>query len=248
VKTTIFGTTQYSLIESIKQGGEVGRRALGEWYETSRPLIRRYIIRCFPGLISRADELVDEFIHERVVDGPFFDRYERRPGKRFRSYLKASLKHHCIDALRSDNRHGGCAFSLEADLDAPDSLAPDDFEKLWARQVLAQAIWRVRKECIRSQAVTKKRAWAVLEARFLRPLRGKPEIPYSELVARYGFSSPKTAQNAAVDGKEMLEDAIRSVVSRYAGSDDTDSEIGDLRRILSDCNESYRANRHHIKR
>lgn len=232
MKTTIFGTTQYSLIELVKQGGEAGRWALGEWYKIYRSPMRQYIVRRFPGLSNQADELVDAFIHKRVLEGRFFDHYVPDPQKRFRSYLKTSLIHHCISVWRHEGRRGGPAFSLDEEFDAPDSTGPDNFDSFWARQVLAQAIRRVRSNCAHGKSVTKNRAWGVLEARFLRPLRGKPVMDYTELVHRYDVSSPKIAQKAATQGKRMLADAIRSIVSQYPGSHDTESEIRDLLRIL----------------
>jgi hypothetical protein len=131
-------------------------------------------------------------------------------------------------------------FELCEDFDEPDAPDPDGADVLWARQVLGRAIRRMRREC-RHGGKTKMRVWCVFEARFLRPFRGQPELSYPELVARYGYSAPKIAQNDAGDGKRMLAEALLSVVSEYAGGDDARSELNDLWQIVRQA--GLRANR-----
>lgn len=241
----MFPTTRQSIIERVQQGGDDGREALGAWFTAYRSAMCLFVVKCVPSLAHRAEEVVDGFITRKVLQGVLLTGYRERPGRHFRSRLKVALKNYCRDILRTEvratRRRGGSVFSIDEEFDKPEPGSPDGFDVLWIRQVLGRAIHRMKRECRRDGSDTAVRAWGVFEARFLRPFRGKPEIPYPELVTRYGLSSPGIAQKAATEGKKMLAQALESVVSEYAGVDDARAEINELRRIAGQIGSASRS-------
>lgn len=227
----MFPTTRVPIIERLQQGGEDGKMALGEWWLAYFPAMRGYVMARFRQLASDSEDIVSQFVTGRIVDGPLLKRYSPRPGKRFRGYLRTALFNYCISELRRRSRQPGNVVVNE-DVDAGPDPAPDVFDILWARQILGRALRRMRVKCASDGSGRLRAVWGIFEGRFLRPYRGKEETPYPALVERYGFSSPPVAQTAATDGKKMLVEALRSVVSEYSGTDDVESELEDLWRII----------------
>ena len=235
----MFPVTRSSILERVKQGGEAGRQALGDWFVAYRPAIHWFIRSRFRQLAPEADEVLAEFVKQKVLEGTLLKGYSPEPGRMFRSLLWVALNRFCIQVLRAkERRMTTCVF--DEDFDSPYAPESDGADVLWARQVLGRAIRRMKRDCEQASK-TKLRVWGVFKARFLGPLRGKPETPYPELVARYGYSAPKIAQNDAGDGKKMFAQALLAVVSEYTGSDDARSELNDLWRIAKDINRSRRS-------
>jgi hypothetical protein len=102
----------------------------------------------------------------------------------------------------------------------------------WAREVIAEALGRVKTECMASGSLA---CWNVFDCRVIAPiLDGVEPLPYEQLVRRFGFKSPTEASNALVTAKRMFVRALHAVVAEYAGDKGrTDEEIHELRAILS---------------
>jgi hypothetical protein len=115
---------------------------------------------------------------------------------------------------------------------APRRGAADAFDAEWARQIVTQAVSRMREECERRR---RDDLWALFELRIMRPaMEGTPAPPYAELAERFSFASPKQACNALRTVQRLFTRALYEVVGEYAGSVEmVDAELLDLRRILS---------------
>jgi DNA-directed RNA polymerase specialized sigma24 family protein len=229
----MFPTTQLSLFDRYQRGGDERHRAVSDWYLRYHAPMRRFVAHRFPSLARQADDVVEEFIIRKVLpeqqERSILAVYAPRPGKRFRAFLQAALRNYCLDTLKQRNRKGA-RFALEEEFDAPCLPDTDEFEVLWARQVVGRAIRRTRAACLADPKLWS--VWGILESRFLRPFRGRTAIDYPELVERFGFKSTGHAQKAATAGKTLLREALLSVVSEYAGNDDAEFELMDLWRLM----------------
>ncbi len=162
---------------------------------------------------------------------------DRSKGK-FRTFLLTSLEHYAIDQFRRVKRSplpGGIETGDEVQDDA--ASAQEAFEREWAKQTISQALESMSAEC---QAKKRSDVWEVFQTRIVEPiLNGQPEVPYEELVARFGLKSPVVAFNLLVTGKRMFERHLRSIIGAYAADESKiDEEMADLRRILSEAGAS----------
>jgi len=232
-----FPTTHWSLVDRAGRGeGEAKRAALADLLRAYAPAMRSYLVNRRRVPQDRADDLVQSFVADKVLGGDFVGRAERERG-RFRSFLVAALERHAINAARHAAAlrrapAGGAVALDERAMGAAAPPAAEPFEVAWARQVLGQAIDRMRAEC---EANGRADVWGVFEGRVLGPTLGQSDpVPYAELVARHGLASPTQASNVLVTGTRMFARSLRAVVARYEPDDArVDEEIADLRQILS---------------
>lgn len=230
-------TTHLSMFDRFRRGGEDRKKAIEQLYTSYSAPLRRYVISQFRYLADDVDDVLHEFIVRKAMMGALLEGYDPSPGQRFRYRLLTALRNYCLQILKT-RKGSGIVFSMNEDVDSPLEAEADDFDLLWARQVVGRGIRRMKRQC---ESQKRRRIWGILKGRFLRPFRHKPATLYPELVLRYGFKSPKEAQKAATAGKRRLAAAIRFVASEYVGSDDATSEINDLWRII---NRIRRTRRH----
>jgi hypothetical protein len=112
------------------------------------------------------------------------------------------------------------------------AVAAEVFDVEWARQVLAEAIRRMKAECDESNRAD---VWDVFEGRVLREtIHAGQAMGYDELVRRWQFKSPAQAANVLITGKRMFARVLRGVVGEYARDQvEVEQEINDLRQILA---------------
>jgi RNA polymerase sigma factor (sigma-70 family) len=157
---------------------------------------------------------------------------------RFRSFLLTALDHHVRNWLRdrrAKKRSPDAAVSAIDEVTPPaDREASPDraFELTWAREVVAQAVERMRAEC---EAAGQLVLWQLFSARVLSPaLNGAAGESYGDLVTRLGLATPAQAANVLVTAKRRFARTLKAVVSDYLSDPaDADAEIVDLRRILA---------------
>jgi RNA polymerase sigma-70 factor (ECF subfamily) len=233
-----FPTTQWSLVREASGGhGPANRAALARLLERYVPAMRVHLIRGRNLSPDDAEDLVQSFLADKVLGRDFIGLADESRGK-FRTWLTMTLNRYVISqfrAARAQKRTPGGHVDFDEDLFVVErSPTPDrSFDVAWARQVLAQAIEAMRREC---HAVGRLDVWGVFEARVLRPMLQQEEpVAYGELVARYGFTSPSQASNVLVTANRTFVRELRKVVGAYASSEqDIDEEIADLRRILAE--------------
>jgi hypothetical protein len=107
------------------------------------------------------------------------------------------------------------------------------FHVAWAQNVISQALQRMRQEC---EVSGRSDLWGVFESRIVGPLlhNDKP-ADYKQLVSRFGFRSPTQASNAVVTAKRMYARVLRAVIGEYADEKEIETEIDELKSILSRC-------------
>jgi RNA polymerase sigma-70 factor (ECF subfamily) len=184
-----------------------------------------------------ADDLLQGFLTDKVLEKRLLAAADRTKGK-FRTFLLTALEHYAIDQFRR-TKGSAASTGIEAGADVQDDAASaqEAFDREWARQTITQALESMSAEC---QAKKRLDVWEVFQTRIVKPiLDGQPEVPYQELVARFGLKSPTAAFNLLATGKRMFERHLRSIIGAYAADESRiDEEIADLRRILSDVGAS----------
>lgn len=184
----------------------------------------------------RAEDLLQGFIASKVLEQQLISRAERGRG-RFRTFILSALDRFVISEFRKE----------AAKKRAPDALVPledreygipakedvaREFDVAWAREVLKEALRRMRAECETSE---RPKLWELFDRRVLQPAFGDTRMPpYDELVTDLGITSPSEAYNLLVTAKRMYARYLEAVVGEYAASQGgIREEIGSLFAILS---------------
>jgi hypothetical protein len=236
-----FPLTQWSLVARAGLASEgVRREALGVLLRRYVPALRAHLVVQKRVPRDAAADLIQGFVCDKVVEQGLLAGADRCKGK-FRSFLLTALDRYVIDQGRHDAAKkrspgdGQAVVDVHQFQDAAPAPAPgpsEAFDIAWAREVLAEAVRRMRAECERSG---RDDVWGVFECRVLEPtLRGTPPASYSDLVARFNFRSPAHASNVLMTAKRTFERVLRSVVAEYAEDEgQVEQEIEDLHAILS---------------
>jgi DNA-directed RNA polymerase specialized sigma24 family protein len=232
----MFPSTRWSLVGEAAREDIAGcRPALGKLLAAYLPALRAHLVRrrgCRP---EQAEDLVQGFILSKVLEGPLLGSAQPSEGK-FRTLLLTALDRYLISQHRFESaakRSSGAAAEWDEALGEPSVEPPDAcvFDLEWARQVLAQALQRMRDEaCAGPQA----HLWGIFEARILRPaLDGVEPVPYEQLIDIYHLRSPSQATNTLATAKRAFQRHLRAVVREYAADEpEVEAEMIDLQRIL----------------
>jgi len=236
----VFPTTHWSLIG--RAGGEadaVQSAALNELLKKYWPALKAHLLAKRTIDPHEADDLVQGFIENKILEHNLLSVADARRGK-FRNLLARALDNYVVNqwersAAKKREVERAVSYDTEARAHwaAHDATPSQAFDVEWAREVLSQALRRMKVEC---GATGRDDLWVVFEGRVLAPIfHGTPALSYESIVSRFGYTSPSHASNALVTAKRMFARVLRAVVSEYAlDEDDIESELGDLHRILSD--------------
>ena len=212
--------------------------ALGAITLLYRPVLVRHLTCHLRVPPDRAEDLVQAFLCEKLLDQNVLRHASPEKG-RFRSFILKVFSNFARDRLRQQQalKRGPAspdAMRLDDLPDLPSGETPlaDSLDALWARQVLARTVERMRAECL---STDRQALFGVLDARILGPIFGdSAPMPYEELVARFGLRSPTEASNLLITAKRMFARTLREVVRETVVDDgDVANEIQELKRILS---------------
>ena len=245
----VFPATHWSLVARAVSAADVaaGREALEALLRQYLPALRARLVverRIHP---EKAEDLLQGFIADKVLEKELLARADRKLG-RFRSFILTSLDRYLVDQSRTAlaQRNNPCGGPMLALSEVADFARPpgrrrlqDGFDQAWGKQVIAEAINRMREECT---GLRRCDLWEVFQARVLGPaIDDTPPLPYDELVRQFGFSSPEQASNVLVTAKRMFARMLRAVVSEYAGEEaDVEEELAELRVALAGDGASER--------
>jgi RNA polymerase sigma-70 factor (ECF subfamily) len=232
-----FPGTHWSLVGRAGRSGGAARR------EALQSLLVRYQLPLVSHLRLRlgfdadtAADVFQGFVQSQVLEKELLANADRDKG-RFRTFLLTALDRYAFNWVRADAARAR-SIPTACGTDAPPVAAPDaegpdrQFTASWARQVVSEALARMRQEC---DAHGRPDVWAVFDARVSRPiLEDTAPVPYAELVDRHHFVSPAQASNVLITGKRMFVRILRRVVGEYEREDEVDSEIATLRTLLSE--------------
>ena len=216
---------------------QTGLESLDELLSRYRPALKAHLVLKKKIPPDVADDLIQGFISTKVLEGSLVSSADPARG-RFRTILLTALDHYVVSVFRRDAakkrspEQGFVSLDDSANQLAVVPPVPDPFDMAWAREVIAEALERVKTECMASGRLA---YWNVFDCRVVAPiLEGAEPLPYEQLVQRFGFKSPTEASNALVTAKRMFVRALHAVVAEYAGDKSrADEEIHELRAILS---------------
>jgi RNA polymerase sigma-70 factor (ECF subfamily) len=230
-----FPVTPWSLVMRAGEGGTIAvREALGTLLTRYLPALRAHLVlhrRIRPDV---ADDLLQNFVSRKVLEQKLIARSDRTRG-RFRSFLLKSLDYYVIDQLREQQVRGGTPAVL-SELEGFDPALEDqpsaEFDRVWAREVVAEGVRRMRWECEKSNRPD---LWGMFEHRVLAPsLDGAALSSYDKLVKDFDLRDPAQASNILMTAKRMFARILRGVLSESAEDDaEIEADLRDLKRVLA---------------
>lgn len=236
-----FRQTDWSLVGRAGQGATDGRReALEILLLRYLPAMRAHLVRRKGLTPDEADDLIQEFVTSKILEKDLIARASRDEGK-FRTFLLTALNRFMFNRIRDRQAkkrspEHGRVVSMGDYLEHPEfaEQAADEFHAVWAEEVIAQALLRMKTQCQRSG---RSDMWGVFQDRIVGPtLAGTKPVGYGELIERFGFGSPAQASNALITAKRMYARILRTVLAEYARDDqEINEEIDELKGILSRC-------------
>jgi RNA polymerase sigma-70 factor (ECF subfamily) len=236
---TGFPLTRWSLVARACEPLEpdaVG--ALDELLRLYCPFLKQHLVRQMNFTPHGADDFIQNFVTQKIMERNALASADPARG-RFRVFLLKTFKNFVISEIRRGQAQKRAplqdqAVSLDETPDLAAVAAPfhQALDQEWARQVLALAVDRMRKECAQK---CRPDLWEVFSCRVLEPALEQAPLPsYDELVRRFGFQSPSQASNLLITAKRMfrraLEDTVRDTV---ADESQIEEEIRDLKAILA---------------
>ncbi len=236
-----FPVTDHSLIrKAILEDPKGQREALSRLLQLYCGKLKRILNYRFRLGDDRTEELLQDFIADKILGGEILHRYKQDQG-RFRSWLLTSLEHYAIDCSRraqAQRRFDGNHLSLDTEDQAAwvvdRGVEPDLLLQLcWARQVCGRALRRMKREC---EARSQDRIWAVYKICELRPTLTKAQKPdYTQVVARFGFASPSQAYNTRITALRKAAQHFREVIREDYGYDQQgiEQELRELRDVFA---------------
>jgi RNA polymerase sigma-70 factor (ECF subfamily) len=241
--STSFPSTDWSAVAVAAAGDDPGARAALDCLLTRYlPALRIFLLRELRIDPHVGEDLLQGFVAERILERNLLAEADRARGK-FRTFLLACLTRYVSNESRREHakkRHPGSGrlrngLSEEAAGRFAHNPQPcmELFELAWARQVVAEAIERMRQEC---EEVLRPDLWALFEGRVLLPAtEGTAAMEYPEVVERFGFDSVAQATNALVTAKRMYVRHLRAAVAQYMEGEDSsvDEELRRLKQVLA---------------
>jgi RNA polymerase sigma-70 factor (ECF subfamily) len=225
--------THWTLVRQAGAEDGVSRRiALEELLRRYRPALKKFLVLGRRVQEEEAEELLQEFLVGKVLEKQLIGRAHESKG-RFRDFIVTALKRFHIDKIRHAARLKKKESPMAEGFDPPAGGEEPDavLDVAWARQVIAQAIERMKQECL---AKSRTDIWGVFESQVLSPLlHDGPSESYGQLVSRLGLESPGKAHAVLATGKRMFKRNLHEVIGEYELSEqDVEGEIADLRQIL----------------
>ena len=110
---------------------------------------------------------------------------------------------------------------LEQELPGPET-ASEAFDLAWAQTVLAETLRRMEADCKNPGEDQPRRGyiWEMFRIRLLEPiLNGAAEVPYDQLIDRFGLKSPTDASNTLLSAKRIFKVHLSKVIKEYARQD-----------------------------
>jgi hypothetical protein len=110
---------------------------------------------------------------------------------------------------------------LEQELPEPEA-ASEEFDLAWARAVLAETLRRMETDCKNPGEDQPRRGniWEMFRIRLLEPIfNDAAEMPYDQLIDRFGLKSPTDASNTLLSAKRIFKAHLSKVIKEYARQD-----------------------------
>lgn len=198
--------------------------------------LKIFLISAFPSVSNQADTLLQDFAEDKLLQDGWLRKADQSRG-RFRDFLKTSLRNFVLDRLnRAEAKKPPMSLDeLEQELPGPEAAA-EEFDLVWARTVLAETLRRMETDCKNPGSDQPRRGyiWEMFRIRLLDPVfEDTDQVPYDQLIERFGLRSPTDASNLLLSGKRIFKAHLSRVISEYARQDAaTAAEIQALEDFL----------------
>jgi DNA-directed RNA polymerase specialized sigma24 family protein len=204
--------------------------------------LKIFLVATFPSLSGQADELLQDFAGDKMLREGWLKKADQTRG-RFRDFLKISLRNFILDYLSKTEVKNPPVSLEELEQEIPESAASaEEFDLAWTHAVLSEALRRMEADCRKPGKDQPRRTciWEMFRIRLLEPLfHDAPQMPYDQLVQRFGLKSPLDASNTLLSGKRIFKALLDEVIRDYAGRDAaTDIEIDALKDFLGKLSKS----------
>lgn len=232
-----FPQTHWSL---IRRAGGIGaaddqerREALSRLLARYEPALRSYLrlVRRMPA--GEADELLQAFITDRLLEHRLLERSDENRG-RFRSLLLTSLNHFAASGRRWARRRAAVPLEDQEIADAgPSGVTPQAaVHAQWARALVHNVIHEMRRQC---EVGGRLDVWRVFEGRILAEVFDEgPVVGYEALAIELKLKSPAQAANLLVTAKRMYARLLRAAVAEYESTEEgIEAELAELQKCLA---------------
>jgi len=232
-----FVPTQWSMVARAGHTSAGGKReSLGALLRIYLPALRAHLRLEKKLEAGRVEDLLQGFVADKIVEQNLIARADRNKGK-FRSFLLTALNRYVMDQgrlERAGKRGGKMKLGMEvgAEVAGPGEERSASFDVTWAKELIAEALGRMRQECEDSG---RGQLWEMFDLRVVRPaFDGVEAIPYGQLIERFGIETPLAASNLLTTAKRMFGRHLRAVAGEYAGGGKgAEEEIEELKEILA---------------
>jgi len=184
--------------------------------------LKIFLIATFPSLSGQTDELLQDFAEDKFLRDGWLKKADQSRG-RFRDFLKTSLRHFVLDRLNKADVKNPPVSLEELEQEIPESTtSAEEFDLAWTRAVLAETLRRMEADCKKPGKDQPRRSqiWEMFRLRLLEPLfHDAPQMPYDQLVERFGLKSPLDASNTLLSAKRIFKGHLDEVIRDYAGRD-----------------------------
>jgi hypothetical protein len=233
LKSSIFPRTDWSELSKAAAADQTPLDRLVRLYW--QPL-KIHLLASFPALKNQADTLLQDFAEDKLLQEGWLRKADQSRG-RFRDFLKTSLQNFVLDRLNRAEVKKAPISLEELEQELPEPLAAEEeFDLVWARTVLAETLRRMEADCKNPGAEQPRRSyiWEMFRIRLLEPIfKDTTQVPYDQLIDRFGLKSPMDASNILLSGKRIFKAHLAKVIKEYAGQDAaTATEIKALEDFL----------------
>ena len=238
-----FSSTCWSTVRRAGGSGPERESALDGLIRQYRPALKYYLSTHFGLDLSTADDVVQGFLLDKVIKRNLLKQAAQERGK-FRTFLLTAINRYAVDYFRRANAKKRIPAKVLVSLEAADEALNGDtgsnpnanaFDNAFVRQVLAMAVWRLRRWCADGDD-SRGAVWEVFSRRILEPLfSDAPPQPYAELIADpvVSLDSVGEARNRLTTAKRILRRELCSIVTEYSNdSAEAEEELEQLRRLI----------------
>jgi hypothetical protein len=184
--------------------------------------LRIFLLATFPNLHGQAEVLLQDFAEDKILQEGWLRKADQNRG-RFRDFLKTSLRNFVLDRLNLAEAKNPPLSLDELEQELPEAQADSEaFDLEWARTVLGETLRRMEADCRRAGEDQPRRGyiWDMFRIRLLEPVfHGADQVPYDQLIERFGLKSPMDASNMLLSGKRIFKAHLDRVIREYAGQD-----------------------------
>ena len=221
-----FPETRMSLIGQIREGTEESKRhALQRFVEGYRPALISFLVRCKKVSLTDADDLVQDFILNKIINGKVLDMANGKG--RFRNALRVCLQRHLVDSIRKKQRELVSTDVEIFDQESDSGNEADSLDQLWAIAIFTEAL---------NQMKTESPHWNLFFDRVLT----QPPLSYDAIIEKHGYENPSKASNFLMTAKRtfnrIMADCVRrqSDLAEEFDDEELEREINFLRQQLLD--------------